>query len=76
MAADFSEEDFKCFFGAWNFTHHRDFPKNKDKDIEELKKISVRLFFCTNLTEKYFAKSETFIYLWSEKNNPKWEKLH
>ena len=24
-------------------------------------------YFCKNLSEKYFAKSETFIYLWSEK---------
>ncbi len=35
MVADLNEDDFKCFLSV-GFTHHR---KNKNEDIEELKKL-------------------------------------
>ena len=38
MAADFSEEDFKFFLSVEFYASQRDFPKKKDKNIEDLKK--------------------------------------
>lgn len=35
MVADLNEDDFKCFLSV-GFTHYR---KNKNEDIEELKKL-------------------------------------